>query len=130
VYICDSYHIFARWMATRDEVENFLSQVRVKLSSFGVAFQPRGKNMDALLEIDIVPVQREEWLTKLTADHYLSGPNKDTYDTGKPDYFEFGIEIKGKEVYIKLSLGLQNKRIDCMSFHIAERPMNYPLRLN
>jgi hypothetical protein len=62
----------------------------------------------------------------LTHENYSSGPNKDTYDASKPDYFEFGLIIKGKEVYIKLSPGLENKPVDCMSFHVAEYKMNYP----
>jgi hypothetical protein len=45
----------------------------------------------------------------LKAEDYYSGPNKDTYDTTKPDYYEFGIQIKGKEVYIKISPGLPIK---------------------
>lgn len=66
----------------------------------------------------------------LTTVNYFSGPNKDTYDPEKPDYYEFGIKIKKKEVYIKISLGLANKRVDCMSFHIAEHQIVYPLKLN
>ena len=42
-----------------------------------------------------------------------------------PDYFESGIDVKGTEVYIKISLGLHNKRVDCMSFHKAEKPITY-----
>ena len=58
----------------------------------------------------------------------MSGPNRDTYDLNKPDYFEFGITIKSFEVYIKISVGMPNKMIDCMSFHKAERIINYPLK--
>jgi hypothetical protein len=43
-----------------------------------------------------------------------------------PDFYEFGLSINDKEVYIKLSTGGENKRVDCMSFHIAEYKMNYP----
>jgi len=46
----------------------------------------------------------------------------------QPNYYEFGIMIKGHEVYIKMSIGLPDKPIDCMSFHIAEYSINYPIK--
>lgn len=115
-------------MATRDEVEYFLKQIRDKISVFDIAFNPRDKNLETLVELDITPAQRIEYINKLTADNYYSGPNTDTYDTTKPPYYEFGITIKSQVVYIKLSLGNVNKMVHCMSFHIAEREINYPLK--
>lgn len=115
-------------MATKTEVEQFLRDLKDKIRFFDVAFRPRDKNTDALAELDILPIDRLECLLNLTAEDYYSGPNKDTYDPGKPDYYEFGIRIKKKEVYIKVSLGLPNKRVDCMSFHVAEFPFTYPLK--
>lgn len=115
-------------MATRQNVELFLTQLKDKLKVFEVAFRPRGKNLDDLAELDITPIKRLEYLMNLNAEDYYGGPKKDTYDPTKPDYYEFGIQINGKEVYIKISPGLPNKMVDCMSFHIAEFPMNYPLK--
>lgn len=115
-------------MASKQEIEQFLNQVKEKISVFDVVFRPRGKNLEDLAKLDITAIKRKEYLMNLNAEDYYSGPNKDTYDDTKPDYYEFGIKIKGIEVYIKLSPGLPNKPVDCMSFHIAERPMNYPLK--
>jgi hypothetical protein len=115
-------------MTSKGEVESFLNQLKVKMRTFDVAFRPRDKNKQFLSEADILPLERLMYLKKLTFENYHSGPNKDNYDPGKPDYYEFGIEIKGIEVYIKISAGLPNKMIDCMSFHKAERAMTYPLR--
>lgn len=115
-------------MATRNEIELFLKELKDKISFFDVAFRPRDKNLDELAMLDITPVKRVVYLLGLTADHYYAGPKKDTYDTTRPDYYEFGIQIKGREIYIKISLGLPNRMVDCMSFHIAEFPMNYPLK--
>ena len=113
-------------MATKQEVERFLQQLRDKMRFFDVVFRPRDKNIDTLAEFEITPIQRLEYLKKLTHANYYTGPNKDTYDTSKPDYYEFGLTIKGIEVYIKISLGLENKQVDCMSFHKAERSITYP----
>ena len=60
---------------------------------------------------------------------YYRGPTKDI-DQKIPDYYEFGINVNNQEVYIKLSLGKFNKSPHCMSFHIAEHKLNYPLKEN
>lgn len=113
-------------MATKEEVGAFLRQLQDKIRFFDVAFRPRDKNTEALAELDILPLDRIEYLKNLTVGNYYSVPKNDTYDHSKPDYYEFGIDVKGVEVYIKVSLGLTNKRVDCMSFHKAERPITYP----
>ena len=115
-------------MATKQDVELFLTQLIEKIKVFDVAFRPRGKNLNDLAELDITPIKRLEYLMNLKAEAYSGGPKKDTYDPTKPDYYEFGIHVKGEEVYIKISTGLPNKMVDCISFHIAEFPMNYPLK--
>ena len=115
-------------MVDRKEVEQFLKEIKEKIRFFDVVFRPRDKNLDALAELDLTPLKRKEYLMNLQAENYYSGPNQDTYDVSKPDYYEFGIQIKGKEIYIKISRGLINKPVDCMSFHIAEHPMKYPLK--
>lgn len=115
-------------MITKDQVEAFLKEMRGKIRFFDVAFRPRDKNLETLAELDIIPADRIDFLHKLTYENYKSGPNKDTYDTRKPNYYEFGIEVNGFEVYVKVSLGLPNKRVDCMSFHKAENPITYPLK--
>lgn len=115
-------------MATKQEVEHFLNQVKDKIRVFDVVFRPRDKNLDTLSALDITAMRRKEYLMNLKAEDYYAGPKQDTYDTTKPDYYEFGIQIKGETVYIKISHGLLNKPVDCMSFHIATFPMNYPLK--
>ena len=115
-------------MTNKHQVELFLKALIDKIRYLDIAFRPRDKNLDALSELDITPIKRVEYLVNLKAEDYYSGPNKDNYDPCKPDYYEFGIQIKGKEVYIKISLGLPGKMVDCMSFHIAEFPMKYPLK--
>jgi hypothetical protein len=115
-------------MATPDQVEAFLKNLREKIRFFDVAFRPRDKNLKFLANIDLIPIERIDYLKKLTYENYKSGPNKDTHEVERPDYWEFGIEIKGVEAYIKVSLGLKDKRVDCMSFHEAELSITYPLK--
>ena len=40
----------------------------------------------------------------------------------------FGKDVKGREIYIKIALGRKNSSTVCISFHIAEHPMIYPLK--
>jgi hypothetical protein len=115
-------------MATKMEVEEFLEVLKGKIKIFDIVFRPRDKNRTSLADLDILPIDRVQFIMNLTVEDYYQGPNKDTYDSGKPDYYEFGIVIKKKEVYIKISLGLPNKQVDCLSFHIAEHPIIYPLK--
>ncbi len=115
-------------MTNRQEVEAFLTALKDKIRVFDVAFRRTDKNLEELAILEIPPIKRVEFLLSLTADHYYAGPKKDTYDTTKPDYYEFGMQVKGRDQYIKISLGLPNKMADCMSFHIAEFLMTYPLK--
>ena len=112
----------------KQDVESFLRNLHDKMIAFDVVYRPRDKNLDTLAEIEIAPIERNKILKSLIVEDCFSGPNKDTFDTTKPDYYEFGKIVKGKTIYIKISLGLPGKRIDCMSFHIAERPIIYPLK--
>jgi hypothetical protein len=36
--------------------------------------------------------------------------------------------VNNTEVYIKISMGLYNSQVICISFHDAEHPMNYPFK--
>ncbi|RUT69450.1 toxin [Flavobacterium cupreum] len=115
-------------MTTKGEVESFLREMREKIKIFDIAFRPRDKNLEAIAELDIYPLDRITYLNKLTSENYYRGPTDDTLDTSKPSYYEFGIIINNIEVYIKISLGIDNKRVDCMSFHKAEKTITYPLK--
>ena len=115
-------------MAKKEDVEFFLHQMKDKIRVFDVVFRPRDKNIETLAELEISANERRECLFKLTYENYYSGPKNDTHDGSRPDYYEFGFKIKGVEIYIKVSLGISNKSVDCMSFHKAERTISYPLK--
>jgi len=115
-------------MATKDEVHKFLSNLDAKSKISSIIFRnDRGKNQQALLDLEITPLQREIVLKMLTIEDYSEGPIPDTLNKG-PEMWVFGKTVKEKEVYIKITLGSQNHPIICISFHIAEYTMNYPLK--
>lgn len=53
-------------MATKEEVELFLSKFIQKVKVFGIVFRDdRGKNMQTLLELEITPKYREDVIMNL-----------------------------------------------------------------
>mgnify|MGYP001029305884 FL=1 len=113
-------------MATREEVERFLNRFFQKLKIFSIIFwDNREKNHSTLFALDISPRKRIEVIKSITVDDYSEGPIIDTlHDFG--EIWVFGKDVKGQEVYIKITMGKENSSTICISFHIAEHPMKYP----
>lgn len=93
---------------------------------FDVVFLDRAKNIQALIDLEITRVNRKELLLELSVEDYFRGPTK-YYDNG-PDLWEFGRFLQSKEVYIKITFGVINKPVICISFHLAERAIVYPFK--
>ena len=87
----------------------------------------RGKNQQALLDLEITPAKRKEIVSSLKTEDYSQGP-LDEKMLGILPMWVFGKCVKKKEVYIKISMGKKNSSAVCISFHIAEYPMNYPFK--
>jgi hypothetical protein len=110
-------------MSTVDEIKAFLQDFKAKLEIWGVVFRDeRGKNVKALLDLDITPVYREQVLRELQVADYCEGPKRETL-YGGADIWIFGKTIKRQEVYIKITLGFSGAQVICISFHVAEHPM-------
>ena len=113
-------------MATRSEVDAFLNMFKAKMEVFDVVFLNRDKNLRALIDLEITRISRRDILKELTVEDYFRGPTKDA-DNG-PDLWEFGRSLKQREVYIKITIGMKNRPVICISFHLAERAIKYPLK--
>jgi len=113
---------------TSDEVEFFLKQFHARMKVWGVFFHDkREKNTTAVFELGITRNERIKVLSELTAMDYSEGPIKD-WDQG-PALWVFGKELKARELYIKITLGVTGEgKVICISFHAAEHPMKFPLR--
>lgn len=110
----------------KEEVGRFLIDFKQKIEVFDVVFLNREKNLQALLDLEIVKASRKDKLKELQVSDYYKGPSQDQF--GGEDLWEFGKKIKGKDVYIKISMGRQNKPVICISFHLAERKIKYPFK--
>jgi hypothetical protein len=114
-------------MATKDEVEAFLEELRVKEAS-GILtlliLDDRSKNAQSLHTLDIPPDKRKDIIRKLKPE--------DFYRIEEGKYMEkylmwsFGKIVQTAEVYIKISLTERN--VICISFHEAEYPIVYPFK--
>lgn len=115
-------------MITVDEVKAFLNQFNIKAQVFGIRFRDdRPKNRAALLQLDISPLQREVIVKNLQVQDYVEGPVIDVLNK-EGEMWVFGKDVKGREVYIKITLGYDNGQTICISFHIAEHPLVYPFK--
>ena len=87
----------------------------------------RGKNAQALADLELRPIERKAILEALETKDYSEGPLKEKLYCGA-DMWIFGKTVKKKEVYIKIIIGAMGSNVICISFHLAKHKMNYPLK--
>jgi len=115
-------------MIVEKSVKAFLKDFKHKMSFWNVVFRDdRGKNAQALLDLELRPVDRKVILQALEVKDYSEGPLKEKLYSGA-DMWVFGKAIKKEEVYIKISMGAAGASVICISFHVAEHKMKYPLK--
>ena len=115
-------------MITVDTVKEFLNQFNIKAQIFGIQFRNDWeKNKETLRLLEISPLQREMIVKNLQAEDYVEGPVIDILNK-EGEMWVFGRDVKGREVYIKITLGYENGQTICISFHIAEHPLSYPFK--
>ena len=118
-----------KFMSNDDEVDEFLNEFKMKMKIWDVLFRDdRGKNAQASVDLEISPKVRKEILEKLEVKDYCEGPLTEQLYGGS-DMWVFGKKIKKKEVYIKITLGANNSNVICISFHLAEYKLQYPLKI-
>ena len=115
-------------IATIQEVERFLSQFHEKVEIFDIIIlSDREKNAKTQAALEISPNAQREVIKELCVEDYSEGPIKNILNAWG-DLWVFGKDVKGREVYIKITLGYTNGQTICISFHIAEHPMEYPFK--
>lgn len=115
-------------MSTEKEVVAFLKDFKIKMGIWDVLFRDeRGKNAQTLVTLELRPIERKAVLESLTPKDYSQGPLEEKLYGGS-DMWVFGKIIKKQEVYIKITLGAMGCSVICISFHLAEHKMQYPLK--
>lgn len=116
-------------MQSITEVEVFLQNFKVKMGIWDLLFSSnRQKNTQTLADLEIRVVDVKNVLADLVATDYSEGPLPDQM-LGGAEMWVFGRVVKGHEIYIKITLGTPSNPVICISFHVAEYSMNYPLRV-
>ncbi len=95
----------------------------------GIIYASREKNMETLFQLGITGSMRDTILFGLTYKNYVHGPLRDDKNRSG-ELWVFGVLEASKEIYIKLKVITMDKgkKAFCLSFHIAEYPLSYPLR--
>ncbi|TBH70941.1 toxin [Aquirufa nivalisilvae] len=115
-------------MITETEVASFLKDFKEKMKIWDVLFRDeRGKNAQALVDLELRPIDRKAILEALETKDYSEGPLEEKL-YGGAYMWVFGKTIKNKEVYIKVTLGAVGSNVICISFHLALHKMYYPLK--
>jgi len=111
-----------------EHVEKFLNDFHLKSAFYDIVFRnDRDKNIHTLLKLAISSLRRKEIIAALRVEDYSEGPLPDTLHHIS-DMWVFGILFKKQEIYIKISMGRPSSQTICISFHIADRKMNYPFK--
>ena len=110
------------------EVTSFLRNFKEKMKFWDVLFRDdRNKNAQALIDLELRPIDRITVLETLDIKDYSEGPLTETLYKGA-DMWVFGKTVKKKEVYIKITMGAMNSSVICISFHLAQHKINYPFK--
>lgn len=117
-----------RLMPDKRAVNDYLKSLKQLIKTFGIVFlDERSKNSTQdLADIGITPILRKDIILSLEYEDYNSGPIEETQQGGF-EYWVFGKIFRKTELYIKLTIAKETNII-CISFHKAERPMDYPLK--
>ncbi len=115
-------------MTKKRELKSFLQEFKTKMGIWDIVFlDDRPKNSQALADLELMPRERIRILEKLEIDDYCQGPLEET-QFGGSEMWVFGRRLRGKELYIKITLGVAETSVLCISFHIAEYPMEYQFK--
>lgn len=115
-------------MSKEANVESFLKDFKEKMKFWDVLFRDdRGKNARALIDLELRPIDRKAILESLETKDYSEGPLAEKL-YGGADMWVFGKTVKKREVYIKITIGAMGSNVICISFHLAQFKMNYPLK--
>ena len=110
-------------MPTYDEVSRFLSRFFPKMDVWGILFLDRAKNQNALSELSITADIRKQIIRSILADDYVETVPSEL--SGFGELWVFGKEYDGITLYIKIAMGQPNDKTICISFHKAEKPIQY-----
>ena len=120
--------VFEASKINKENIQKFLDDFHLKTRIFDIIFlDNRDKNFQTLLKLEISSFKRKEITTTLQIENYSEGPLPDILHHSS-DMWVFGKQVNKKEIYIKITMGVPGSQTICISFHIAEKSMNFPFK--
>lgn len=113
-------------MVERHKVVLFLELMK-RTAQTRFTFVQRQKTLESFAQLGITRPHAQQLVLGLRPEDYVSGPTPDNRYPSL-EMWVFGLHVSAHEIYIKLQLVADSTHCVCVSFHIAERPMHYPLR--
>ena len=112
--------------SSREAVRAFLRRFKSIAASRGIYFVNREKTDRTLVQLGLTRGNCKEEILALSVLDYVEGPLPDINHRGH--VWLFGKTIQAVEIYIKLKIvdTEEGDRSICISFHEAERPLEYP----
>ena len=113
------------------DIGKFLEECRELLENNFFLWR-RQENKETRIALGLTNADIKNIVRNLTVGDYSSGPEGDYNSTDL--IWVFGVDIESREVYIKLLIsefndpGERIKTLHCLSFHFAERGLNYPYK--
>jgi hypothetical protein len=115
-------------IATLAEIQKFLNDFHQKVEIFDIIIlNDREKNAKTQAALGLSPNAQREVIKEIQVQDYSEGPITNILNAWG-DLWVFGKDVNGQEVYIKIAYGMPNRHAICVSFHLAEFPMNYPYK--
>lgn len=87
----------------------------------------RDEYVTTLQYLGIKPEQAKLVMMELKPEDYYKGTPWCKDEKGR-EVCVFGTCVRGEEVYVKLGIDSNRKRVICMSFHIPAYKIEYPLK--
>jgi hypothetical protein len=112
-------------LAERYKVALFLSLMKSAASS-RFALTQRKKNLDTLALLGLDLADAKEHALGLVPEDYVSGPTPDDKRPGD-EVWVFGLRVEGQEIYVKVCVITEPLLCTCISFHVPDKPLSYPL---
>lgn len=113
-------------MIQKTEVDDFLTKLKVKIKIFGIVFSMRDRCEETMRLLGISHETGISIILSLGSEDFLK-KFEDAISWGDA-LWAFGKIYQGHNLYIKITLGFENRKPVCISFHEADYQMTYPLK--
>lgn len=116
----------------KEEVSQYLIRAKKAIAGGRYRFVHREANKAAMARGGILPKHVKGIVFGLTPLDYFNGPSSEKQNSEFPpgEYMEFGCDVNGVEMYVKLKLEFieGDEYCVCMSLHEPQKPIRYPYK--